>query len=543
MPYFAENRSSPPMRRLVHLLALATAALAPTLAAAQVTPALYRTLVSPFDVANGRFGGAIVNLGDVDADGTPDLAVGAIGPSDEGVYVVSGATGASLYRVWATPFCSKGRCNFGRTIAAVPDTDGDGVPDFAVGASGQRVGGRNYAGAVYLFSGATGAPRWRRDNPSPTEFGDGFGRAVASAGDVDGDGIGDVIGGSGSGDRFHIVSGASGAVVRSETGTGTLALTSVGDTNGDGDPEVAVATATDPSYTEEIILLYDAAAGVYRDTVAAPTEAIGSFGLAVAPAGDVDGDSAADFAVGARNAGGTTPINGPGRAYVYSGATGALVHALQSPQTSPFGGAFGWSVAAGTDVDGDGVGDVAVGAIGEDGTASSDGQVHVFSGATGALLHTLVNPDTPQNNAQFGYSVAFTRTADDRPALAVGTPDVGEVLGSPPGAGRVYVFAFGDSTVGTSPGPPSGDELAVSVWPNPSAGAAAVTVSVGIPASVRVVVVDALGRTVAVVHDGPLAAGRHRLALPASLAPGIYAVRVSSAVTEAIARLTVARRR
>jgi len=532
------------MARAVALLLMIAGA-----SVAQPAPTLYRTHASPFDVAYGRFGTALATLGDVDGDGTPDLAIGATREGDGRVHVFSGATGASLYRVWPTGLCDEFGCSFGAAIAAVPDTDGDGAPDLAVGSPGERVGGREFAGAVYLFSGATGAPRWRLGNPSPTFNAEAFGDEVAPAGDADGDGVWDVIGGTGGDDRLHVVSGATGAIVRSETGTGTFGLTFVGDTDEDGAPEVAVSAILKQGGEQTGAFLYDAAAGAYRDTVAAPPEAIGSFGQQMSPAGDVDGDGAADFVVGAPDAGRAPPVLGPGAAYVYSGAPGALVHALQSPtpQSGTVGGRFGWSVAAGTDVNGDGVGDVAIGAPSEDGIASRDGQVHVFSGATGALLHTLVNPDTPQNNAQFGWSVAFTRTADDHPALAVGVPDVGLFLGSPDGAGRVYVFAFGDSTVGTSPGP-SGGGLAVSVWPNPSAGAASVVLTIPSAQAVRVAVTDALGREVAVLHDGPLGAGRHRLALPtgsagsgSGLAPGVYAVRASSPAGDATARWVIAR--
>jgi hypothetical protein len=68
-----------------------------------------------------------------------------------------------------------------------------------------------------------------------------------------------------------------------------------------------------------------------------------------------------------------------------------------------------------------------------------------------------------------------------------------------------------------------------------------VVLSVPSSGAVRVSVVDALGRTVATVHDGPLGAGRHRLALPSSLAPGVYALRVTSGEASASARWVVAR--
>lgn len=75
-------------------------------------------------------------------------------------------------------------------------------------------------------------------------------------------------------------------------------------------------------------------------------------------------------------------------------------------------------------------------------------------------------------------------------------------------------------------GGPSVARLTLSVAPNPSAGPAALRLSLADASAVRATVVDALGRHVATVHDGPLAVGPHTLALPAGLAPGVYAARL-----------------
>lgn len=84
--------------------------------------------------------------------------------------------------------------------------------------------------------------------------------------------------------------------------------------------------------------------------------------------------------------------------------------------------------------------------------------------------------------------------------------------------------------------------LSVAVRPNPSAGGSvAVTVTLAAPSSVRVVVVDAVGREVARLHDGP-ASGALTLALATGgLAPGIYTVRATAGSDTAVARLTVTR--
>ena len=83
-----------------------------------------------------------------------------------------------------------------------------------------------------------------------------------------------------------------------------------------------------------------------------------------------------------------------------------------------------------------------------------------------------------------------------------------------------------DLTVGAEPGaPPAGPSLAVA-GPNPASGATALVLTLGAPADVEVTLFDALGRQVRVLHDGPLPAGAHRLAVEAGgLGPGLYFAR------------------
>ncbi|WP_420455089.1 T9SS type A sorting domain-containing protein [Rubrivirga sp.] len=91
-------------------------------------------------------------------------------------------------------------------------------------------------------------------------------------------------------------------------------------------------------------------------------------------------------------------------------------------------------------------------------------------------------------------------------------------------------------------GPPEGPAgVGVSAWPNPSGGAATVAVSLTSPQVVRVSVVDALGREVTALHDGPAADGQRWTVETAGWAPGAYVVRVEGEGAVTSARLVVAR--
>jgi hypothetical protein len=164
----------------------------------------------------------------------------------------------------------------------------------------------------------------------------------------------------------------------------------------------------------------------YRDPlvdVAAPAgvEAVG-YGAAVAGFGDVDGDSVPDFAVGApgHETGVARVI---GRLFVYSGASGALLHTLEDGFTL-----FGQSIAAVGDVNGDSLGDLLVGsprwdADPGDGLAPT-GRAYVYSGADGSLIHAIAGQEP---GGEFGYAVAamLSIDADGPMELVVGAPGAG----------------------------------------------------------------------------------------------------------------------
>ena len=143
-------------------------------------------------------------------------------------------------------------------------------------------------------------------------------------------------------------------------------------------------------------------------------------GAAIAVLPDVNGDGIQDIAIGS-----LFGIGGVGRVYIYSGATGAVLRVLRSP-TPESDGLYGNSISAVPDIDGDSVADIAVGAPGDSPGNSPRmcGRVYLYSGATGQYIGRLA-PLSPEAFGEFGYSVAGLHdvNGDGRGDIAVGAPE------------------------------------------------------------------------------------------------------------------------
>src|SRR5213596_910505 len=116
-------------------------------------------------------------------------------------------------------------------------------------------------------------------------------------------------------------------------------------------------------------------------------------------------------------------------------ATGALKFTIHSPITERQP-SFGFAVAAGKDLSGDGTPDFAIGAPLLN---NLHGVVFIFSGIDGSLQRTLRSPDS-QAFARFGASIFLSSdvTGDGRPDILVGAPEQnarGELK-----AGQVFIF-------------------------------------------------------------------------------------------------------
>jgi hypothetical protein len=178
----------------------------------------------------GSFGWYVARLDDVDGDGRPDLAVGApfAVVADGGfvgaAWVLSSATGKELQHWQGTDR----RGGFGNVVTGVADADGDGTADVAVSAPGTEDRTRTLPGELWVYSTRTGRElrHWTGRQP-----GEQYARMVASAGDVDGDGVDDVAIGApwyrraddDRAGRLELRSGRTGAVLTELFGDGANA--------------------------------------------------------------------------------------------------------------------------------------------------------------------------------------------------------------------------------------------------------------------------------------------------------------------------------
>jgi hypothetical protein len=412
--------------------------------------ALIHALSSPNEQEFGRFSQAVAGLSDINGDGVPELLVGASGEGSGRAYVFSGASGALLHTLDSPN--PEGDGSFGWSVSGVPDADGDATDDLLIGAFFEDPDSSpSNAGRAYLFSGATGILLHTLTSPNQEVFGR-FGDAVAGVPDLDGDSRGDLLVGApgeGLGGRAYVFSGASGALRRSFTApsfdpTDSVfggAVAGLPDLDGDGRGDLVIGASGER--LEGRVYVYSGATGAELYALDNPGTRGGAFGGAVSVVPDADGDEVVDLVVGAENdeAGGMGLTNS-GRAYLFSGASGALVRRLVSPNEEQEG-EFGFAVAGVADVDGDGRGDLLVGAYYENpgGSIGNAGRAYVFSGASGVLLHTLASPNEVENG-QFGWSVAGVMDLDDdgRGDLLVGAL-FEESATSTLRTGRAYVFS------------------------------------------------------------------------------------------------------
>ncbi len=164
---------------------------------------------------NDQFGAAIANIGDLNNDLLPEIAVGAIGDDDGGtdrgaIWILSLAANGTIFGFQklsdgSGDFAGTLRDGdfFGSSIAGIGDLDADGIEDIAVGAIGDDDGGVDRGAVWTLLMNADGTVRFEQKISATNGNFDGglddndhFGSAVTGLGDVNGDGIIDIAAGA-----------------------------------------------------------------------------------------------------------------------------------------------------------------------------------------------------------------------------------------------------------------------------------------------------------------------------------------------------------
>ncbi len=376
-------------------------------------------------VAGGNFGVSVSCVGDINGDGFSDVMVGA--------EVVSTSTGAaylflgSATGLPASPSTTLSgltiSCSFGFSLASSGDINGDGYSDIVISAPNLSIN----TGAAYTYHGSpNGLKTTSNWQVLETQGGANYGFSVASAGDVNSDGFSDVLVGayiyddglSNNGKAWLYMGSAAGlSTTLSWTAIGSMSneymgscVAAAGDVNGDGYGDVLVgAYGYTNSQSEEgrAYLYYGSAGGLsgafawtYENNVATSI-----LGRSLAAAGDVNGDGYGDIIIGAPHYNSGGEVN-EGKAYVFHGsATFPATTASWSVESNQTGAWYGFSVASLGDVNGDGFSDIIIGAHLYDDVLADEGKAFAYYGsATGLSLTWTARGG--QLNAQFGISVA-----------------------------------------------------------------------------------------------------------------------------------------
>lgn len=412
-------------------------------------------------VGNLYLGYSVASAGDVNGDGFGDVIVGAYGyVSHSGrAYLYPGSpTGLQTTSVWeVTPSYSYDE--FGKSVASAGDVNGDGYSDIIIGAP--KKGIYDDTGGVYGYYGSATWPATTEDWFLEGETDDSlFGCAVASAGDVNGDGYGDILIGaygytSNTGKAYIYLGSSSGILPQGATpfrevqGEATehffgASVASAGDVNRDGYSDIIIGAYgfDDISYTDrgKSYLYLGSATGPssVADWTSVGENADDLFGISVAPAGDCQGDGYSDVAVGASGYN-----DSAGKVYVFNGSSGGLSpSASWTAMGENIGDLFGNSVASAGDVNGDGYSDLVVGASGYN---SLNGKIYLFHGSTAGHSGVANWSSQAENwdNSKLGRCVSGAVDIDGNGAseIIAAAPSLGASVG------RVYVF-HGNGTVG-----------------------------------------------------------------------------------------------
>ena len=358
----------------------------------------------------------MADVGDVNGDGVPDLAVAAITRNSStalpGFYIASPSrTGATPTSTWfdIASGCVRPNDTIGFSIAPAGDFNGDGYADVVVGCG--------MAQRAYLYFGSSSGLRATPD--ATFDAGAAGETAVLGGVDIDGDGLGDVIVSNTAGLYFLAgntagsVSSSAPFVASTEVQDGRQnghfnVLSVLGDIDGDGYGDIAVGSPLRwLGQLAHVFVYRGSASGLITmpaQTIVETGDNADGFAQSVGGIGDVDGDGHDDLAVGAPN--GPFHHGGQGTIYIYPGALASSTPRSITITTLTYLDSFGHSIAGAGDVNGDGIADVVVSAPSNPDTG---GTAYLYLGSAAGLSTipavTLASPTATDVRQWFGVVV------------------------------------------------------------------------------------------------------------------------------------------
>ena len=393
--------------------------------------------------AGDEFGWTGRRVGDVDKDGVEDFISTA--PSfNQGagkVYVYSSKSGDLVHQVEG-----KSGYRLGNSAVGIGDVNGDDVPDFVAGAPNA-----NGTGAVFVYSGKDASVIHALNGETKAAQ---FGYEVSELGDIDGDDVPDFLIGEMAGTGDAVKSGRA-IVYSGKTAKSIFELN--GERNGDGFGNAAAAINTGQG--EFLLAIGAQNAGtnnrgrvyVYevkdsepklKFTIEGDSNSVNLGQMFIAFPGDLDQDGTPD--VYASDFSDNTLVAGGGKVVVHSGADGSELLAIHG---SNAGEGLGTSPSDAGDVDGDGIGDLVIGAWQNREGAGSAGKVYLYSAAgSGKLLRSWT---CKQAGDTLGFDACGIGDVDgDGHVDFLLTSAWSNKLG--PKTGRVFIVAGEDFSTRTS---------------------------------------------------------------------------------------------
>jgi uncharacterized repeat protein (TIGR01451 family) len=427
---------------IIFLFVFGLMTISPTARAAVDQLPQYPSWSAEGDQANAYLGWTVASAGDVNKDGYADVLASAINYDnsqvDEGkVYLYYGGSKGLAGAPGWTAESNSDYALLGTSMANAGDVNGDGYTDVIIGASGYDH--NVHGGAAFLYQGSpiglSSSPDWSAFEANMDAR---FGAAVASAGDVNGDGYADVIVGA---PNFGVDVGGGKYVQRGKayvyygsakglyptpdwevTGDQDLALfgyaVTACDLNHDGYTDVAVSAIDfDNGQQNEgrVFIYFGTSYGLLTTSywTVEPDVPEADFGASLS-CGDVTGDGRPDLLVGAQTYAKTQKDEGAVFVYFgvgpddpFPGGTQVLLGNLENAR-------LGASLDASGDLNGDGYKDAVVGAPNYTiPGVIEEGGVFVYLGSpTGLDAAPAWTGEVKQDYGHFGSSVAWAGDVD-----------------------------------------------------------------------------------------------------------------------------------